>query len=91
MPNFHIEIHPNGAAVWVSLNIEPSMRKHLSPNNVFKGDQMYVYCLRKEMEVVNFKELENIYETLLNRAMINCREAKKKVLDEQIHKLENQN
>lgn len=88
-PNFHVEINPDGAAVWVSLNITPAMVKHLSPNNVFKAEQMYIYCLRKQMDVVNFKQLETTYKTLLNRAMINCRIAKKKVIDEQILILSN--
>ena len=86
-PNFHIEINPNGTTVWVSLNIEPEMKKHLSPNNIFKGDKLWVYALRKEVENLNFKTLETTYNELMNRAMINVREAKKKVLDEQIEKL----
>ena len=87
LPNFHIEVHPNGVSVWVSLNIEPEVKKYLSPNNVFKGEKMWVYALRKEVETLNFKTLESIHNELLTRAMINSREAKKKVLDEQIEKL----
>lgn len=86
-PNFHIEVHPNGVKVWISLNIEPEMKKHLSPNNVFKGEKLWVYALRKDVENLNYKTLEATYNELMNKAMINCREAKKKVLDEEIHKL----
>ena len=87
LPNFHIEVHPNGVTVWVSLNIEPEMKKHLSPNNIFKGEKLWVYALRKGVENLNFKTLETTYDELMNRAMINCRLAKKKALDEQIEKL----
>lgn len=90
-PNFHIEVHPNGTTVWVSLNIELEMKKHLSPNNIFKGEKFWVYALKKEVEDMNYKNLEATYNELLNRAMINCREAKKLVLDEEINKLQLKN
>lgn len=87
LPNLHIEVNVDGIKVWVSLNIEPSMKKYLSPNNVFKAEKRWIYCLRKEVDNLNFKTLENVYKELLNRSMINCREAKKKVLDKQIENL----
>ena len=52
---------------------------------------MWVYALRKEVENLNFKTLEATYNELMNRAMINCREAKKLVLDEEINKLQLKN
>ena len=87
LPNFHIEVNPDGITVWVTLNIEPQMKKYLSPNNVFKGEKLWVYGLRKQVENLNFKTLETTYNELMNRAMINVREAKKKVLDAQIEGL----
>ena len=91
LPNLHLEIHPNGVTAWVSLNIEPKMKKYLSGNNIFKGDKMWIYALRKEVENLNFKNLEAVYNELMTRAMINCREAKKCVLDEEINILMNKN
>jgi hypothetical protein len=87
LPNFHIEINGNGAKVWVSLNIEPAMKKFLYSENVFKADKLWVYALRKQLTVVNTVEINKAYEELLNKAMINCREAKQKVLQSQIDNL----
>lgn len=91
LPNFHLEINSRGVKVWVSLNIEPAMKRHLSPNNVFKADKHWTYCLRKQLDVVSLNTVNSTHEELLTRAMILCREAKKKVLDEQITNLKNSN
>ena len=84
LPNFHLEINAQGAKVWVSLNIEPQMKKHLSPNNIFKSNKMLVYALRKQINTVNTITINKAHEELLNRAMINCRIAKQKVLESEI-------
>ena len=84
LPNFHLEINAYGAKVWVSLNIEPKMKKHLSPNNVFKSNKMLVYALRKQIREVNTVNIKKAHEELLNRAMINCRIAKQKALEREI-------
>lgn len=86
-PNFHIEINAHGAKVWISLNIEKSMIKHLSPNNVFKAGKFWVYSLRRQLDQVNVIEVKKAHENLLKTAMINCRKAKQRVLEEQIQKI----
>ena len=87
LPNFHLEINSEGCKVWVSLNIEPLMKPFLSPNNIFKADKFWTYCLRKQITTVNSFTINQAYEELLNRAMINLREAKIKVLNNQINNL----
>jgi hypothetical protein len=90
LPNFHLEVNAHGAKVWVSLNIEPNMKKYLSPNNVFKANKLYVFALRKQIEVVNVMTIKSTHEELLNKAMITCRMAKQKVLESEITLLKQQ-
>lgn len=84
LPNFHIEINEFGVKVWVSLNIEPALKKHLCHTNVFKANKFWVYSLRMQLDKIDSNAVQQAYKTLLNNAMINIREAKKKLLDEQI-------
>ena len=86
-PNFHIEINSEGVVVWVSLNIEPDMRRYLDITKVYKAEKFHVYVVKRDVDFLNYHKLKNIYEEMMKEAMIDCREAKKKVLDEQIEKL----
>lgn len=43
--------------------------------------------MKSIIEEVNIKSIQGCYEWLLKRAMIDCREAKKKVIDEQIKRI----
>lgn len=86
-PNTHICFTPEGVMLWVSLCIEPRMIRHLSPNNVFKGKQRTVYALRRLVENPNQFSMQKTYETLMNRAMIHCREAKIKAYEKEIEQL----
>lgn len=85
LPNYHLEIDGNGVKVWVSLNIEPGLRKYLCHTNIFKAKKFWTYCLRVNIDKVNGNSIEQAYSSLLNQAMINIREAKKKWLDDQIN------
>jgi len=85
-PNTSIKFDANGLEVQVSLNIEPEMRPHLASVNVFKGNKMWVYSIRKHIksEFVCAKTILLTQDTLLNRCMIRVREAKQKVLAKEI-------
>jgi hypothetical protein len=86
-PNSHIEFDSDGIKLRVSLNIEKSMRSYLSPNNVFAGDQRWVYSLCMRVENPCLTTLKATYELLMTRCMINCRLAKQSVLEHQIRLL----
>ena len=88
-PNCHIEIDNEGIILKVSLNIEPAMKKYLSPQNVFKGEKMFVYSIKKRVETPNLKGLEATYDYLMAKAMINCRLAKNSVNNSEIINLIN--
>ena len=78
-----------GVEVAVSLNIEPKMRQYLSKNNIFKGDKYYIYKLRYHIlsKNINCFTIQKVHDTLLNRCMIHCREAKIKSIEREIKKL----
>jgi hypothetical protein len=87
--NTSLQFTPIGMMIRVSLNIEPKLIKYLSPNNIEQGEKKWVYCLKKHIEskYINNVNFEKIQETLLNRCMINIREAKKKMLEKEIKTL----
>jgi hypothetical protein len=89
-PNCHIEFDNEGIILKVSLNIEPGMKKYLSPQNVFKGKQMLVYSVKKRVEIATLKGMETVYSHLMAKAMINCRIAKNSVNNDEIRNLINQ-
>jgi len=81
----------DASGMWVdlTLNITPSMKKYLSEANIFKGKKHYVYRVRKHIDsvLINEKNVKAIHEYLLGNAMIRCREAKQKVLEDEINQL----
>lgn len=87
LPNLKVKFNAFGCEVFVSLNIEKKMIKHLSANNVYKGDKMYLYGYRKQLTEVNYKSVLGAYEELLNKLQIRLREAKQKVLEDEINRL----
>lgn len=87
LPNSHIQIEGNKIYLRVSLNVEPTVKKHLSPNNIFKGDKMWVYSIREKLTIVSENEIISIYTTLINRAMVNIRQAKKRAISNEIKQL----
>lgn len=91
-PNMTLKLHPVTAIlgtieaeVRITLNIEKRMKKYLSKENIEKGETFYVYALRKR--ITDLTQLPKVYEELMARAMIRCREAKKMVIDSEISKL----
>jgi hypothetical protein len=89
-PNCHIEFDGSGVILKISLNIEPEMKKFLCPQNVFKGEKMYVYSIKKRVELPTLKGMETTYNHLMAKAMINCRIAKNSVNNSEILNLINQ-
>ena len=91
-PNFHIDIHNDQLTVTVTLNISVDMKPHLSPNLVVKAKKHLVFMLKSTTPLSNLNEQKilSIANTLINKAMISCREAKQKVLSSQIEKIKKQ-
>ena len=89
LKNCHIELTPTGCNVWVSLNVSKEVSEQLSPNNIYKGNKVLIYALKKEIIEVNTRNISDTYDSLLKTCMVNCREAKIKVLNKQILTLTN--
>lgn len=83
-PNLKVKFNGLGCEVIVSLNIEKSMIKHLSQNNIYKGNKMLVYAYRKQLTEVNYRNIVDTYNELLTKLQIKLREAKQKVLEDEI-------
>jgi len=79
-PNTSLEFNSNGIWLRVSLNIEPKLAKHLSPNNVKKGKHRTVYALRAFIEsgCICKDSMEAVHNMLLSNCMKNIRNAKQK-------------
>ena len=75
-----------GLEISVSLNIKSEMVKFLTPN-VKKSKFFYVYTLRTTIQEINSISVSNTYNTLLGKAMANCRRAKQLVLQEEINRI----
>jgi hypothetical protein len=64
LPNVHLELTATGAKVCVSLNIEPKLRKYLSPNNIHKATKFYVYMLKMPISIVTSESVYNVQREL---------------------------
>lgn len=84
LKNTHIEFTATGCIVWVSLNVTEAMSEHLSSNNVYKAEKRLIYALKKPIVDVNTRNISDVYDELLKKCMINCRQAKIKVLNSEI-------
>ena len=91
-PNFHISVHNEDFIILVSLNITTDMKPFLSPNLVVKSKKHTVYLLQTKLPINGSNEqiILSKANKLINTAMINCREAKQKVLEAQISKIKKQ-
>ena len=92
-PNTCFTFDGLGMVVEVSLNITPNLKPYLSVNNVFKGEKMWVYRVKKHIDSINInkKTVEATHEHLLNNCMINIRRAKVSALNKQILTLQRKN
>lgn len=88
-PNLKVRFNALGCEVIVSLNIEKSMVKHLSHNNIYQGNKMLVYAYRKQLLEVNYKAILDTYNELLDKLQVKLREAKQKVLEDEIQAIKN--
>jgi len=79
-PNTSIEFAENGMWLRVSLNIESSLAKYLSPSNVVIGKNRTVYALRHFVatDLICKTTLEYVHRMLLENCMKNIRNAKAK-------------
>jgi len=91
-PNFHINIVGSDLEVIVTLNIKPDMLPFLNPLNVCKADVYWLYVLRSKAPIAQMNEalILSIANTLINRAMIHCREAKQSAIGKQIEDIRTQ-
>lgn len=87
--NFHLNIVDNGIEVVVSINIEPGIIPYLQHSDirVFRKNKFMVYVLKSIITEINPVSVNNCYNFLLIKAMIDCREAKQKLLQSQIENI----
>lgn len=83
-PHLTISLHKGEIDVNVTLNIEPAMRKYMK-GNVYKADHLWVYRIHRRVNRMGL--LLPTYKELLLREMVSCREAKRKVLGNEIEQL----
>lgn len=86
-PNCHINFNNKGLEMVISLNIEKEMIPYLPEIRVFRSKKFYTYVVRSLIEEINITSVKGCYEFLLKKAMVDCREAKMKVLEKQINNL----
>ena len=67
-----------GMVLGVSLNIPPEIKDYLSPNNVKRGDKMFLYHLERQIpsEKIDVVMVQKTHDYLLKNAMCNIRDAK---------------
>jgi hypothetical protein len=89
--NTTIEFTEAGLKVTVSLLISSKLKNYLHPNFVFKASKHYVYVVFKHIpsSEITKTRVYDVQSYLLHNAMINCREAKKKMIDDQIKRIKN--
>lgn len=87
--NCSLEWTANFIKVRVSLNIEKELIKFIPKNKLCKGKKFWVYWVAKEIPLVHCtpKNIEETYFNLQRKAMINLRNYKKRMLDNQINNL----
>lgn len=85
-PNFHINIKGDRLEVIVTLNIKTDMIPFLPTTNICKMKKHWVYWLKSHAPLVQMNEAHilSMANVLINRAMIDCREAKQHTLRSQI-------
>jgi hypothetical protein len=85
--NFHITFQGDQLKITTTLNIKESMKQFLPSNRVQKSKERLVYFISSSMNFssdVSEALILRIANMLINQAMIDCREAKKKVLSLEI-------
>lgn len=76
----------SGMTLRVSLNIPKGMKRYVSPNNLFKGEKKYwVYSIKMDIPsaYITLKNVTQVYEHLLAKAMYNVREMKQQWINDQ--------
>ena len=92
-PNTCFTFDASGMWVELTLNIPPVLKQYLSVNNVFKGEKMLVYRVKKHIDsiYINKKNVEDVHQYLLNNCMIAIRRAKQEYLGKRIDELQKGN
>ena len=91
--NFHenttFEFTGTGMIIYLSLNISRDISKHLYLGNIYKGEKMFTYRLKYNLEskYINKVNIQKIHDYLLKNAMCNIRKAKIKVLEGEVKSL----
>lgn len=88
-PNTALVFNSKGLKIEVSINITIRMKTYMSPNNIYKGDKMYIYKLSKQLNRYNIcsESVTSWQDELLRRCMVSCRKAKIEMLENEINNL----
>lgn len=76
----------SGITLRVSLNIPKGMKRYVSQNNLFKGEKKYwVYSIKMDIPSthITLKNVLQVYDHLLAKAMYNVRGMKQQWIDDQ--------
>jgi len=83
-PNTHIYFDELGCVLVVSLNITHEMVKYLPSENIFNGNKLIVYSLKKRIVNPNINSMHKVYAELLKQVMTVVASAKSSCLNEKI-------
>lgn len=88
--NCNLKFNGNGVEIQVSLNIPKPLVKYVSKNNLYKGNKFYVYSIKQQLlsKDITLKNIHEVSDILLNKAMINVRKYKMQYLKDNINLLE---
>lgn len=87
--NCNLHFHANGIIVRVSLNIPRNLVSKFDKQRIFKGNDMFVYSIEKELEweYCSPKNITQVYNLLVTRAMKNIRGKKIQKIKEEVTNL----
>lgn len=91
--NVDLDFDANGVTISVSLNVPLYLKTYLCNNNLKRGKKFNVYILKFHLESkhINKKNIFNVYNTLLNKLMVNIRNAKSKYYECEANRIKNSN
>jgi hypothetical protein len=87
--NVTLDFNANGVEVFVSLNIPTYLKVYISPNNLYKAKQFYIYKLGFQLEskYITKKNILEVHQMLLVRLMTHIRDYKSLYYKQQAQQL----
>lgn len=89
-PNTHISFDQNGLKLTITLNIPKSIVKLMPRNKVFKSNKFWTYYVADYVQEPTIGKMKDKYNTLMQKAMLNIREAKIEKIRQEQNRIINQ-